>query len=149
MSEQIRREFHLAFPLERVKQAIEDTCRTGGVTYQLRSKNEAFNSFSISIVKGVYILPATVSLSEISERETKFEISAIPGPNLTKMPTVTTAAIEGFLQKIGDFAAGKLIVQVPTPEQLLVQNRKAGKGLLLALLIAAAIIAYAIHVLYK
>lgn len=39
----------------------------------------------------------------------------MPGPQLTKMPNVTTTMIEEFLKRVGDFASGRLILKVAPP----------------------------------
>ena len=115
MSEQIRREFTLAFPLDKVKTAINDTCRTSPGGRQLKDFNAAFNTYSITLVRNLYVLPTTITLKALSENETQFELSAIPGPHLTRMASFTSSMIEDFLKQIGGFASGQLVVAPVVP----------------------------------
>ena len=64
------------------------------------------------------MLTSTVTVSAISETETRFEFSAIPGPQLTRLPHISSASIDGFLKDVGDFASGKLVVRLPTAEDI-------------------------------
>lgn len=123
MSEQIRREFTLAFPIEKVKASIEDACRTSTGSYVVNGRNPAFNSYNISLVKNLYVLPTTISLRAISENETHFEFSAIPGPRLTTMAYFTNELIEGFLGRIGDYASGRYVVSPEIAGQLAPTNK--------------------------
>lgn len=144
MSEQIRREFNLPFPLVKIKAAIEDACRINNTKYLNKERNRAFNSYSISLIKNLYALASTVTISAISETETRFEFSAIPGPQLTRLPHITSASIDGFLKDVGDFASGKLVVRPPTAEDV-AKQRKAGKTILLLMLLGvlfAAVVLY-------
>ncbi|MDR3715960.1 MAG: hypothetical protein P4L51_24395 [Puia sp.] len=113
MSEQIRREFTLPYPISKVKTAVENACRTG--SSQINDRNPVFNTYDISLVKMLNVLRTTVTLKQISENECSFELSAMPGPQLTKMPNVTTTMIEEFLKRVGDFASGRLILKVAPP----------------------------------
>lgn len=116
MSEQIRREFTLQFPMAKVKTAITDTCRTSPGGRQLKDFNEAFNTYTVTLVRNLYVLPTTITLKTLSENETHFELSAIPGPHLTRMASFTSSMIEDFLKQIGGFASGQLIVQAAKPQ---------------------------------
>ena len=125
MSEQIRREFTLPFSIEKIKTAITDTCRTSPGGRQLNNYNAAFNTYSVTLVRNLYVLPTTITLKALSENETHFELSAIPGPHLTRMASFTSSMIEDFLKQIGDFASGKLIVKTTVPQK--VNPPSAGK----------------------
>jgi hypothetical protein len=140
MSEQIRREFTLPYSIEKIKTSIEDAARTSTGGYQIKDRNPAFNTYSISIVRMLNVLAATITLRKLSETETAFELSAIPGPQLSRMPNVTTSMIEDFLKKVGDFAAGKLVVKEAlklSPEQQKKNSRAATIGLLIGVIITA------------
>jgi|SRR6185437_3555964 len=145
MSEQIRREFTLPFPVSRIKTAIKDACRTSPGGRQLKDYNEAFGTFSVTLVRNLYVLPTTITLKAVSENETHFELSAIPGQHLSRMGTFTSSMIEDFLKQIGDFASGKLVVQVPcpraplTPEEERAANKRAAKGWVVLILILGAV----------
>lgn len=146
MSEQIRREFTLSYPIEKVKQAIVDTCRTSPGGRQLKDHNAAFNSYSVTLVRNLYVLPTTITLKVISENETHFELSAIPGPHLTRMVQFTSSMIEDFLKQIGGFASGQLIVQQPTAGAPPTQKVSTGKALIffiICIAFAAAIVYFA------
>jgi len=142
MSEQIRREFTLPYPIEKIKAAIEDAVRTSTGGYQIKDRNPAFSTYSISIVRMLNVLATTITLRKLSEAETAFELSAVPGPQLSKMPNVTSSMIEDFLKKVGDFAAGRLIVKEGpkiSPAQQKKNNRAATLGLLVGMIITALI----------
>jgi hypothetical protein len=119
MSEQIRREFTLAFSLDKVKTAINDACRTSPGGRQLKDYNAAFNTYSITLVRNLYVLPTTITLKALSENETQFELSAIPGPHLARMASFTSSMIEDFLKQIGDFASGKLVIKTTVPQSVI------------------------------
>lgn len=148
MSEQIRREFTIPFSIAKVKKAIEDACSVSGNGIILAAKNPTFNTYTINIVKGLYVLPTTVSLREATPESTIFELSAIPGKNLSTMPGTTTAAIDGLLQKVGDFASGRLIIGKVTPEDVARQNRQA-KNTLIFLVLGIAFIIFCFFYLKK
>lgn len=133
MSEQIRREFTLAFPIEKVKNAIENAAHTSAGSYVINNRNEAFNSYSISLVKNLYALSSTISLRPVSENETHFEFSAVPGPQLTRMAHFTNSLIEDFLKRVGDYASGVYTAQAIDPKQV-----PANKGCAVILVIAGA-----------
>lgn len=116
MSEQIRREFTIPFSIAKINAAIKDTCRTSPGGRQLNDHNAAFNTFSVTLVRNLYVLPTTITLNSISENETHFELSAIPGPHLTRMASFTSSMIEDFLKQIGEFASGRLIVKAAPPK---------------------------------
>jgi hypothetical protein len=61
MPEQIRREFTFPFPIEKIKTAIEDTCRTGVGGAQVQNRNSAFNSYNSALVKNLYSWKATAT----------------------------------------------------------------------------------------
>jgi hypothetical protein len=111
MSEQVRREFTLDVPAAKLHQAINDALRTNNSRYLLKSKNETFGSYSVSLIKNLYVLAATITVSAVTEAQTRFELSALPGQQLQKMPGMVSGMIEEFLQVVGDFATGKLIVR--------------------------------------
>lgn len=140
MSEQIRREFTLPYTIEKITRAIEDAARTSTGSYQIKDRNPAFNTYSISIVRMLNVLATTITLRKLSETETTFELSAIPGPQLSRMPNVTSSMIEDLLKKVGDFAAGRLIVkEAPklTPQQQKKNNAAVTVGLLIGVAITA------------
>lgn len=145
MSEQIRRDFTLPFPIEKINTAIRDTCRTSPGGRQLTDYNAAFNTFSVTLVRNLYVLPTTITLNALSENETHFELSAIPGRHLSNMSTFTSSMIEDFLKQIGDFASGKLVVRITPPntpltdEQKREMKRKERKGWVILLVILAAL----------
>lgn len=114
MSEQIRREFTLPFPIDKIKASIEDACLTSQGSYSIKDRNAVFNSYNMLLVKNLFWLPTTVTLRAISENETHFELSAIPGPKMTRMSTFTSSLIEDFLNRVGDYASGRYVAQ-PTP----------------------------------
>ena len=118
MSEQIRREFSLPFPVAKINAAINDTCRTSPGGRQLKDYNAAFNTYSVTLVRNLYVLPTTITLKALSENETHFELSAIPGPHLTRMASFTSSMIEDFFKQIGDFASGKFVVTAVVPQKV-------------------------------
>jgi|HubBroStandDraft_1064217.scaffolds.fasta_scaffold756393_1 hypothetical protein len=111
MSEQIRRDFTLNYSLQKVKVAIEDTCRTSTGSYQIKDRNQVFNSYSISLVKMLTVLPITIGLNAVSETETKFSLSAVPGPQLSRNPYMTNEMLDAFLGKMGYLLSGKVVVK--------------------------------------
>lgn len=115
MSEQIRREFTLGYPLEKVKKAIEDTCRTNAGSYQIQNRNDVFNSYSISLVKMLSVLPVQIQLKKVNDTETIVEFTGSPGPQLSRVPTFVSEMVDPFLDKIGGFVSGKLIVKEAIP----------------------------------
>lgn len=149
MSEQIRREFTLAFPIEKVKASIEDACKTSQGSYSIKDRNAAFNSYNMLLVKNLYWLPTTVTLRAVGENETHFELSALPGPKLTRMSTFTTTLIEEFLGRVGDYASGRYVYTPPTHDQVVqaqAQEKSGGVGLLIIII---AVIAAAIMYIYS
>jgi hypothetical protein len=117
MSEQIRRDFTLNYPLQKIKVAIEDTCRTSTGSYQIKDRNPVFNSYSISLVKMLTVLPITIGLNAVSETETTFSLSAVPGPQLSRNPYMTNEMLDAFLGKMGNFLSGKLVVKTTAPQK--------------------------------
>jgi hypothetical protein len=145
MSEQIRREFTLPYSISKVKTAIENACRTGDS--QINDRNPVFNTYDISLVKTLNVLRTTVTLKQISENECSFELSAMPGPQLTRMPNVTTTMIEEFLKRVGDFATGRLVLKVAPPITP-AQARKNNMAAIVGTLIGLAIVGLLAYFLY-
>lgn len=139
MSEQIRREFTLNVPTSKLHQALNDTIQINNTRYLLKSKNEAFGSYSISIIKNLYVLAATVTVKSLPEGQSHMELSAIPGPQLQRMPGTVTAMIDEFLQVVGDFATGKLVIRPLSQGELVAQNKKTKNALIFMLLLLLAI----------
>jgi hypothetical protein len=142
MSEQIRRQFTLSFPVERVKKAIEDAC-TGSGGHQIKNRNPAFGTYNIALVRMLNVLAVTVTVKAASDTETAFELSAMPGPQLSRMPSVTTSMIEDFLSRVGGFASGQYALPPPaaplTPEQQEQKRKRESKAIVIMLIILAAI----------
>lgn len=144
MSEQIRREFTLPFPVAKINAAINDTCRTSPGGRQLNDYNAAFNTYSVTLVRNLYVLPTTITLKVLSENETHFELSVIPGPHLTRMASFTSSMIEDFLKQIGEFASGRLVVKPPVP----MTPEQAKNGNFRAIIFFVACIVFAAVVIY-
>jgi hypothetical protein len=145
MSTDIRREFELPYDLKTVKKAICDTCATGGTAYQMKNSNEAFNSYTITIIRTLNVVTASISLAD-SEGKTMFILTAGLGPNLSKHPAIANGMVDGLLTQIGNFAAGKLVARPLTQEQI----KKKGRSTLLTLGIAVgAIVLLVIYVFFK
>lgn len=143
MSEQIRREFTLSFPVDKIKQAIEDACRTSTGSYQIKDRNAVFNSYSVSLVKMLSVLPITIQLKKVSETETLIDLSAVTGPQLSKSPTFVSQMIDEFLKKVGDFVSGKLIVNTTPPKSATIDDpprqQNVGKTFLLLIVVIGMI----------
>lgn len=148
MSEQIKREFTLSFPMAKIKRAIEDTCSSSGGIFQVKDRNTVFNSYSLVFVKSLNVLPVTVTLKQHSESETIFELSAIPGPSFSRMPNVVTTAIEDFLKKVGEFASGRLVIRAPTPQEN-ANNRANGNRNTFILGVVVLLLAIVAYFVYK
>jgi hypothetical protein len=84
-----------------------------------------------------------VTVKAASDTETVFKLSAMPGPQLSRMPSVTTSMIEDFLSRVGGFASGQYVLPPPaaplTPEQLEKKKKREGKAILIMLVVLAAI----------
>lgn len=128
MSEQIRREFVLNYPLDKVKKAIEDACKSSAASFQIKNRNAEFNSYSISLVKMLSVLPITVQLKKISEGETGIDLSAVAGPQLSRVPNFVSEMLDTFLAKVGDFVSGRLTLklQQPAAAENKISHLKAG-----------------------
>lgn len=141
MSDQIRRKFILPFPIAKVNKAIEDAC-TGSGGHQIQDRNPVFVTYKIALVRMLNVLSVTVTLKAVSERETAFELSATPGPQLSRLPSVTTSMIEDFLKRVGGFASGQYVLPPPqaplTPEQQAQRNKRQGKAAIIILVILIA-----------
>lgn len=108
MADQIRRTLRIGFPVEKIERAIVDTCQSRPGRYQIRNCSEALKTYNLSLVKNLYVLAVSVSLLVLAEDETEISFSAMPGPQLGRMPSFTASLIDDFLNEVGDRASGKI-----------------------------------------
>jgi hypothetical protein len=142
MSEQIRRQFTLPYTADRVKKALEDACTNSG-GHQIRDRNPAFGTYNIALVRMLNVLATTITVKAISDNECSFELSAVPGPQLSRMPNATTSMIEDFLKRVGGFASGQYVIPPPvklTPAQLDKKKKAEGKVAIIIWIVVAAVI---------
>jgi len=110
MAEQLRRDYTLNYPIEQVKSSIEKVCSVKPGKYQLKNKNEAFNSYSIVLVTGIMLmLPMNIQLRKVSEHETSIDFSVTLGETSQTAPLVVNQALDNFFELVGKVLLGENI----------------------------------------
>jgi hypothetical protein len=113
--EQIRRDYVLNYPIDKIKESIETVCKNN-IGFKLNSRNEAFNSYSFSFIKMLSVLPVNIQLIKIDDNQTRIDLSATPGQNLSKTPNFVNGLLDTFLDLVSRVISGELVYS-PRPER--------------------------------
>ncbi|HET6255809.1 MAG TPA: hypothetical protein VFE32_17160 [Puia sp.] len=145
--EQIRREFTIEYPIAKLRAAIESACAGNSGKYLLTDRNPIFNTFSVSVIKGLYVLPVTLTLIKKCDEETTVEVSAISGPGMSRIPTIMSAAIDELLREVGYGTTGELEIR---REEARERKRSVNRqiSLILTAIVVISAIGFAIYIIH-
>jgi len=107
--QQITRDFNLNYSLDDVKKAIELVSELSKKTYTIKSKNEAFNSYSMTLVGGVTVVMPQIQLKKISDDETNLVLTCTLGHGSASAPMTANEIIDKFFMLVGKSLSGEEI----------------------------------------
>lgn len=142
--EQIRRDYTLNYSIDKIKESIEIVCNNSTGSFQIKSKNEAFNSYSFSFVKMLSVLPVNIQLIKISDEQTRIDLSATPGQSLSRTPTFTNGMLDTFLDLVSKVITGQIIYKPKIITQS--DKNKSTFGATLFLIVALIILSLVIYI---
>ncbi|MEX6689243.1 hypothetical protein QTN47_17165 [Danxiaibacter flavus] len=111
-----KRELLLQFNIDKINQAIKETCAIPG--FRILDHNALFNTYRISVVKGLNTALINITLHKASEDSTNcvFEVYNTVGSNLAI--GIISDLQEFFLSNLGNVLTGnKAVVQATAADQ--------------------------------
>lgn len=102
----VTRDFNLNYSIEEVKKSIELICELSSSTFTIKSKNDAFNSYTMTMVGGLTVVNPQIQLKKVSEQETNLVLTC----NFKNGNTIaSTEIIDKFFVLVGKSLTGENI----------------------------------------
>jgi hypothetical protein len=144
MSQQlIEKELELNFSTEDIKSKIDKLIEVNKGNYQLKEKNDVFNTYRIGIVSGLNTGILTISLTSVDDGKTKFNTQitkAAGGVTKTDYNAILSRLQDDFLKVLSEALSGKEITK-----EMIKGNKSGGcLGLAIILISISSIVAYSI-----
>lgn len=127
MATNINRDFNINFSIEDVKKNIDSVISKKN-NYQLNNKNDIFNSYTITLVNGLEVIPINIQLKKINEIETNIAITSSKQIRNAGHEILVNRTIDSFL----DFVAKNLSGETITNEAI---TPKSKSDLIVTLLV--------------
>lgn len=108
MSTSINRDFNVNFSIDDVKKNI-DVVLSQSRSYQLNNKNDIFNTFTVTLVNGLQVIPINIQLKKNSDLETNIVITSSKNMTSAGHEMIVNKTIDSFLNLVAKSLSGEKI----------------------------------------
>lgn len=134
ITEAPKRHLVLFYSLDSVRRSITEVCKLS--EFNLRSRNDAFGTYTIAIVRGIRVGILNVTLEGAGDGSTKAQFEIYNAAGGTASPVILNDLQDYFLNCLASHLEGKLTIQ-----DVKTDHRKGYKTLWLILILVAAAMA--------
>lgn len=127
----VKKELHLNYPIETIKQNVDLLCKKGKSFYKLRDRNDGFNTYRIDIQNGLKSCSILIALNKLDASNTvaSFETYAQRGGVGADNKTLFTIQ-DSFLQNLSASLSGK-----PVTSRMISSSKVGCLGIILAMIV--------------
>ena len=104
-SHQVNRDFNLNFSIDEVKRSIEVVSENSKKSFTIKTKNDVFNSYSMSMVAGITVIFPEIQLKKISDTETNLLVNF----SVNHKPIIANEILDKFFILVGKSLSGETI----------------------------------------
>lgn len=115
MATNTNRDYNINFSIDDIKKNI-DAVISQRNNYQLNNKNDIFNSYTITLVNGLQVIPINIQLKKITDSETNIVITSNKQITSAGHEIIVNKTVDSFLNLVAKSLSGETISQeTPAP----------------------------------